>query len=218
MRGDYNAVMPGRWLKRSVSVVTAISAVACAALLVLWLTNQLYRQEIIYGKPLDAAGARWTVDLAADMDGILVDLSREQRLDERYVAQVGWHCYAGEYPAHYGRWLTYNRTNWQLLGMAYGADQAWRQGYQHRGILVVQSRQRWLLIPYWMLVVLTAILPVGWICRQSITRARERRHQCVVCGYDLRATPEAEGPMFDRCPECGSEVHVTAKPQKTPSD
>jgi hypothetical protein len=42
-----------------------------------------------------------------------------------------------------------------------------------------------------------AVPPMGWLFR--CVRARKRLHefQCIMCGYDLRATPE-------RCPECGT--------------
>ena len=51
-------------------------------------------------------------------------------------------------------------------------------------------------VPYWLLAVVTGVLPAAWLRR----RRRERRTRllglCPRCGYDLRATP-------GRCPECG---------------
>ncbi|HEY8665719.1 MAG TPA: hypothetical protein VIL86_03595 [Tepidisphaeraceae bacterium] len=57
------------------------------------------------------------------------------------------------------------------------------------------------LTPYWLVVALTAPLPLLWAA-SNIFNARERRRLarvglCPVCGYDLRATPA-------RCPECGT--------------
>jgi hypothetical protein len=65
--------------------------------------------------------------------------------------------------------------------------------------------------PHWVAAVITLPLPVfwlGWVIRSRTDRRRHRQrlaaHQCLGCGYDLRATP-------DRCPECGM-VAISAKP------
>ncbi len=54
-------------------------------------------------------------------------------------------------------------------------------------------------VPAWFSMVLLAILPAiaGFRWRERGRRRRMRDGLCVVCGYDLRATPE-------RCPECGT--------------
>jgi hypothetical protein len=51
-----------------------------------------------------------------------------------------------------------------------------------------------------MVVVVSAILPAGWVWGFVRGRQRARRAGCCPgCGYDLRASPE-------RCPECGRVV------------
>jgi len=59
------------------------------------------------------------------------------------------------------------------------------------------------IIPDWMTVTATALLPVSWltafVIRRRLRRARTEAHACLTCGYDLRATP-------DRCSECGAVV------------
>jgi hypothetical protein len=50
-------------------------------------------------------------------------------------------------------------------------------------------------VPYWLIVLLTGILPAAWTYRW-LTR-KPAPGCCRACGYDLRATP-------DRCPECGA--------------
>jgi len=45
-----------------------------------------------------------------------------------------------------------------------------------------------LILPYWFLCVLTALLPLQWLRRRRLRR-RGARGLCARCGYDLRATP-----------------------------
>jgi hypothetical protein len=51
--------------------------------------------------------------------------------------------------------------------------------------------------PLWPVIALSLPLPSVWMLRRRRQMRREREGLCLICGYDLRATP-------DRCPECGS--------------
>lgn len=54
-----------------------------------------------------------------------------------------------------------------------------------------------LQIPDWFIVLLMALLPTIAVWFHLKRRSRSRKCLCLVCSYDLRATP-------DRCPECGT--------------
>ena len=59
---------------------------------------------------------------------------------------------------------------------------------------------RWSIrIPGWACILATAVLPALAVRRELIRRreAKVQRGICLVCGYDLRASPET-------CPECGT--------------
>lgn len=59
------------------------------------------------------------------------------------------------------------------------------------------QRSQAFFVPLWFPLLLSLVLPGFWLHR-SITRHRRiPPGMCIVCRYDLRATP-------DRCPECGN--------------
>jgi hypothetical protein len=67
---------------------------------------------------------------------------------------------------------------------------------QQRTALIVRSVG--LAIPYWSIALITAFLPLKSLYRRTKRSWRRQRGRCPMCGYDLRASPQA-------CPECGSE-------------
>jgi len=74
-----------------------------------------------------------------------------------------------------------------------------RPGERPSPLPPVTTVTREFLIPYWLLLLVTATLPALWL-RSALRRRRGARRlaagQCTHCGYDLRSSP-------DRCPECG---------------
>jgi len=56
-------------------------------------------------------------------------------------------------------------------------------------------------IPYWSVTIVLLTWPIISLVRRQLIRRHQRRRleksECLVCGYDLRATP-------DLCPECGT--------------
>jgi hypothetical protein len=55
------------------------------------------------------------------------------------------------------------------------------------------------MVPYWFLALLSAVLPVACIVQRIRRALRPPPGHCQRCGYDLRAST-------DRCPECGTPV------------
>ena len=61
-------------------------------------------------------------------------------------------------------------------------------------------------LPYWLLFLLSGVLPLVWFTRFRRSRVITLRRDgglCVNCGYDLRASSQL-------CPECGTKPAPTA--------
>ncbi len=88
---------------------------------------------------------------------------------------------------------------WRRLGVAYGIKPPGVYPRGARRPTQLEFGVSILSFPAWPLL-LVGIPPVFWLTRCWLRGRRRRRrlrlHQCLICGYDLRATPE-------RCPECG---------------
>ena len=66
-----------------------------------------------------------------------------------------------------------------------------------------QTRFVAVAVPYWFLIgVLLALVCFIELPHRHRRRRRKKLGLCLICGYDLRATPH-------RCPECGTAVDAT---------
>jgi hypothetical protein len=63
-------------------------------------------------------------------------------------------------------------------------------------------------LPAWFVALLLAIYPNMRILKHRKRQRRRRAGKCVICGYDLRGSP-------DQCPECGTEREVAVASWKT---
>jgi predicted amidophosphoribosyltransferase len=69
----------------------------------------------------------------------------------------------------------------------------------------------YIVVPHWLLVMLTIPLPTYWFVKRYRRARLVQAGLCIVCGYDLRATPE-------RCPECGAEAPQAKQAKLQPAD
>ena len=91
------------------------------------------------------------------------------------------------------------------LGSCWGGFQIWRFKYGQSpmpmGSSKITLRLFLIRIPFWCITIVFLAWPALWLGRLQVKRSRRSRRlkavQCLVCGYDLRATR-------DRCPECGT--------------
>lgn len=87
---------------------------------------------------------------------------------------------------------THNATYRKFLGVEF-----LRRGYDPPNEEVSA-----LLLPHWLLLALTSLMPTRQFIkyrRQRTIVKRQQQNLCIHCGYDLRASKK-------RCPECGASI------------
>jgi hypothetical protein len=190
----------GRIIGRLFDAVAIASLLLCMATAAVWALSHWRMDEWTYHGPASADGgyAR-IVDVASD-DGLVevhatwVDVRAKESWTAGYTTgTAATDRQMGERIGHYVRY--------------------WGGSYQHGIFISRQTRSlqgrgpfppgafdTYVIVPYWMPMAALAVLPIFEL--RHIFRWRRRRHRrlhglCLVCGYDLRGTPQ-------RCPECGT--------------
>ncbi|HEY7119902.1 MAG TPA: hypothetical protein VH475_25155 [Tepidisphaeraceae bacterium] len=179
-----------------VGAATALSAALCVAILVIWARSYVVADNLVWTtRDATVYAAGWTrgclqLTRAIPDPSAFVETEdslasskppagfEHQRADPS--APDTWGLPGGPPPAR----------DWRLMGVRYRAGR----------IFFYDARA--LLLPLWLLLIASALLPALCAWRWRVARARRRASHCRHCGYDLRATP-------DRCPECGQKPGLT---------
>ena len=150
----------------------------------------------------------WVEDIVSRNDW-LVDSSRGSLLFQRFVydsdaiqrlEQQPFQYSSGRPPGDMQFWEAFGLgfRGWSWHGIQFGNVDA---GFMTDD--VPHTVHRIIILPLWMVLVTSGILPVTWCltCFGQHRRRKRRRELglCPRCGYDVRTSPE-------RCSECGFEI------------
>ena len=167
--------------------LTALSLVLCIATLAAWHRGNDHRDCV----------SRRTGD------------NRIAFTSQQGLLELLWGLQSSDLPEPSHDWNWEDQTEWQYEIVQPEQEPAtllsplgfWRYRVDNSSAYT-RSKISVIVIPWWSLSVMAAILPFTVMLRSVISRLRQsstKKGRCRACDYDLRATP-------DRCPECGTGV------------
>lgn len=168
-------------LRRLFTVASALSLLLCLAAVVLWLVSMVVAFDVEWRTP--SATIAWVARCCRGE----FEISKTVHPAIPGVPRgIFFHSYRATSTIDSLRTVEgpTARFDFNLIGLA--------KFWAHPGATRVDI----ILVPAWLVVLLTAPLPIRWFLHR---RKRGGAPSCARCGYDLRASP-------DRCPECGTPV------------
>ena len=199
--------------RRLLNLLTPLSLLLCVAIVVLWVRS---------GRRRDNVSLEWigTAGDAAEHDAVYLSSSVGSvelgRWRERYFepdaqavvgphATGGWRWFRRDFPFGSFSGVKRTLTLWERLGFGY-RDEHVQVSDEDGERIVEASEHNAVMLPYWLLIIPVAALPLarGGRLLRPLLRRSSRSGRCSTCGYDLRASP-------DRCPECGTAVSVASR-------
>jgi hypothetical protein len=195
-------------MKRRLLIIAAgVSLVLCVAAAAL-MVRSAFARNLIEVRLFAGADTRYSARLNSWRGSAILTIVHRFRTDKEPMAEwleapsdpwiEHWSYPRGSVDEQYAQ--DASTLNWHF-GFA-ARRLAGMMSSSSGGRPMLATRFRIYAAPWWVFVVVTAILPGAMLVRHRKIRRRARTGQCIDCGYDLRASP-------DRCPECGAPA--TAK-------
>jgi hypothetical protein len=175
-------------VRRVFALWSALSLLLCVGTCALWARSYWYEDRADY-----CFGTTRELRMAHTPRQLLIASSVRGEFGLEWIKGIWWECDVGAPWPGWGRSLGGEIEPWQM-------ERRWprfRCEYRTYDVVGGSSVVHELSVPTWSLATLLTA-PAGLrLFARCHTRRRIRRHLCMTCGYDLRATPQ-------RCPECGA--------------
>jgi len=175
-----------RWLFNG---LTALSLVLCVATAALWARSYFVVESVFRSRWDAATHESSETDLSWSDGRFEFDFERVSApLLNAAWRNFGWqHSTTASPPAQFAWWDFKHQPRTGLLGTngVMGWYETWTIDFR-----------------IWALAAVASLLPGYWLFAKIRQARGARSGHCLVCGYDLRATP-------DRCPECGTIPKVS---------
>jgi len=186
--------------RRVLNGLTILSAVLFLLIVVMWVRSLWVSDNFSLSRwhewGLESNCGAIVLSVSMQFPAEITSTGKVSQIGPAQAFSTQWKFSHYQLPAYHGpTWLTLfprlgriiARSSWTFYS-PYGPPQ-----------VGLASEGPALILPDWLLAVVTAVMPLRWLVKFRRHRRRQlrlARGQCLTCGYDLRGTP-------DRCPECG---------------
>ena len=168
----------------AVPVISTLSFLLLATMVVLWIRSRHHADAVGFYTPSGHLEA-----ISSDKGGMLFFFSDIPFGREMGLSADAMSTSAQEFTPIHDLLFDVTSLKTKLIGFQLASGTVGQWGWKFSAVIV----------PYWALLILLAILPLTQF-RGSVVRARrKKRGECLICGYDLRHSQ-------DRCPECGTPI------------
>ena len=172
--------------------VCGVLSLLLVAVLFFWARSHYVGEGISHVTLPASAAQRYHAKTALSVRGVLIVRWSAYRRPTPEARDGGFTTFLIRFD--YTDYLKYAKADdeWSIPGTVLGLRVARDPRPQYSSV------RRELILPYWILALVTGFLPATFAVRAVKRRSRTRQSGvCPECGYDLRATP-------NRCPECGT--------------